>query len=168
MEFAVAGAMFGAFITGWIYELARIFNRSLPVPVMALVYIFPYTVWILVVTGGLGGLIANIWQYTLGIGSAAVAAPEGSILSATLMSVFLGLVAVVNIFSWTMSLRGLYHVYTDETPDYIQIPPIEYGVHQAFCVCVRMAHRRGDYGFNTSKIYGEYWSRHPSMVNIWG
>ena len=124
MEFAVAGAMFGAFITGWIYVLARILNRSLPVPVMALVYIFPYTVWILVVTGGLGGLIANIWQYTLGIGSAAVAAPEGSILSATLMSVFLGLVAVVNIFSWTMSLRGLYHVYTDETPDYIQIPPI--------------------------------------------
>ena len=104
--FAGVGALYGVFVTGWVYVLARIFNRSLPLPVMVVVYFLPYFSWVCILTGGISLSILWIWDNTLGITSDYVA-PNPNAFSAALVSALLVCTAAVCLFGWGMSLRGL-------------------------------------------------------------
>ena len=111
--FALWGALFGASITGAAYVLFRLYNRPPPFVAMLLIYVVPYALWILV-TVGLIGSIQFIWQYTVGYETSPgryYVASHANISSAVLMSVLLSGVAVVNIFTWAMSMRSLYGTY---------------------------------------------------------
>ena len=129
--FAGAGALCGVFITGWIYVLVRLFNRSLPLPLLVVVYFLPYVSWICFGVGGIGISVLWIWEYTLGTDTGYVA-PRASVGSAIRMSVFLGSVAAICLFAWAISLRGLIRSYKHDRARQIETPSLEFAYLKPF------------------------------------
>ena len=129
--FAGAGALYGLFVTGWVYVLARIFNRSLPFPVMVVVYFLPYISWICFVAGGIGVSIFAIWDNTLGITSDYVA-PSASAFSAAWMSALLGTIAAGCLFACAMSLRDLVRRYKLDRARRTEAPSLDFGYIKPF------------------------------------
>lgn len=129
--FAGAGALHGVSITGWIYVLARIFNRSLPFPVIVVVYFLPYVSWICFVVGAIGLYLYWVWGSTLGVGGMSVL-PGADVGSAVGMSMLLGGIAAVCLFAWGMSLRDLAHRYKRDRARRTEAPSVDFGYIKPF------------------------------------
>ena len=149
--FAGAGALYGVFVTGWIYVLARTFNRSLPLPVMVVAYFLPYVSWICFVAGGIGLEIYEVWGHTLGFGGISVA-PGATVGSAVWMSMLLGGIAAGCLFSSAMSLRDLARRYKRDRARRTEATSLDFGYIKPFlylacyrhlcCLYVCDAHNR--------------------------
>ena len=128
----VAGALYGFFVFPWPLLLARMFGRSLPVPLISVIYFFPYAIWLGLVCGMLGQIVA-IWHYTTGIGRLAPL-PGANYVSAILMSILFGAFAYVIAHALIRSLRSLRQQYRedrlrppgDDVPDSAYVMPFVY------------------------------------------
>lgn len=129
--FVGAGALYGVFVTGWVYVLAHIFNRSLPLPVMVVVYFLPYVSWICFVAGGIGLEIYLVWGHTLGFGGISVA-PGATVGSAVWMSMLLGGIAAGCLFSSAMSLRDIARRYKRDRARRTEAPSLDFGYIKPF------------------------------------
>lgn len=129
--FAGVGALYGVSVTGWVYVLARIFNRSLPLPVMVVVYFLPYVSWVCIVVGGIGLEISRVWGNTLGIFGISVA-PGADVVSAMWMSVLLGGIAAACLFACAMSLRDLARRYKRDRARGTETPSLDSGYIKPF------------------------------------
>lgn len=128
--FAGAGALYGVFVTGWIYVLARIFNRSLPLPVIVIVYLLPYVSWICFVAVAIGLEISGVWGRTLGIGIDV--APGADVGSAVWVSMLLGGIATACLFACVMSLRDLARRWTRDRARPDEAPSVDFGYIKPF------------------------------------
>ena len=106
-KFAGMGALYGAFVFPWPYLLIRMFNRSPPLPILGVIYFFPYVIWLGVVLL-MGSSVLFIWQYTTGTTSTGYVAPKADVVSAVFMSVLIIGVAALCVFTLLLSIRGLY------------------------------------------------------------
>ena len=131
-RFALAGALYGGFIFPWPYLLARMSGRSLPLPIIGIMYFFPYAIWFGLALGVAGNIIP-IWQYTTGIGSHYVA-PNRNFITAVLLSVVLLCISGISIYSMLKSIAGFCSQYRkdrlhppeDDMPDIAYIKPFAY------------------------------------------
>ncbi len=103
-RFAAEGALNGILVLPWILVMVK--ARGRPVPIVALlIYLLPYNVWLGVLAGIASGIF-YIWEYTLGTDTGYVA-PQANLVSAALMTVFLGFCAAVNVGTLLLSARGI-------------------------------------------------------------
>ena len=66
-RFSCAGALYGVFIFPWTYLVARMFNRFPALPVLSMVYLLAYALWL----GFIAGVVGNVlwlWEYRVGSG----------------------------------------------------------------------------------------------------
>ena len=133
LQFAVIGVVYGFFISPWPYLLSRMFNCTLPLPLIGLIYLFPCVICLVVATMTVGNIIW-IWENTTGFGGHEYIAPDASVFSATLMSLFLVGLAAVCIYGLFRSLRTVYRQYRfdrshtpkDHVPDMTYLRPFFY------------------------------------------
>ena len=111
-RFAVEGALNGILVLPWILVMVK--ARDRPVPILALlIYLLPYAVWLGVFVAIIAGGMFYVWEYTLGTDTGYVA-PRANIVSATLMSVFLGCCAAANVGTLLLSARGIYRRFKQD------------------------------------------------------
>ena len=126
-HFALWGALYGASITGSVYILARLYNRSPPSAAMPIIYGLPYLIWILVVVGLIGSM-AWIWDYAVGFdiypGFPYVARRANS-GSAVMMSALMGGIAAVSLLAWVKSIRSLCRTYRQDKARPLEALPID-------------------------------------------
>ena len=89
--------------------LARLYGRLLPYPIMGLIYLFAYGLWLIAILSVVTS-IAWIWEYTLGTSTGYVAS-GASIGSASFMTLLYGGGIAVCGFAMFMSAKGLYKRY---------------------------------------------------------
>ena len=126
------GAVFGFFITPWLYVAGRALGKLLPFPLMVLVMAPPYLVWTTVFVSGASWQIYYIWDVTIGFGG--WQAPRPSVVSAIVVSLGLAVVAIVCLGTCYISIRGQYRRYkaekvtshTEQKPDWSYLAPFMY------------------------------------------
>ena len=126
-RFSGAGALYGVFIFPWIYLVVRMFNRFPALPVLAIVYLLAYALWL----GFIAGVVANVsWLWEYRVGSGKYLDPERGIEFTPLivMSIFSVCVIAICLFTMALSLRGLYRLHKEdkEQPTRTQMPPWRY------------------------------------------
>ncbi len=104
-KFAAAGALYGLFIVPWIYLAARMFDRQVPLPILGMIYLFPYALW-LCFLAGIGVNIYFLWDYRLG----SYAIEGRGVSSGSLVATFLlfGCIAAVCLLALARSVREIY------------------------------------------------------------
>ena len=126
-RFLGVGALYGVFILPWIYLVARMFNRFPALPVLAIMYLLAYALWL----GFIAGVFVDVsWLWEYRVGSGKYLNPEHGIAFTSLivMSIFSAGVIAVCLFTMVLSLRGLYRLHKEdkEQPTRTHMPAWRY------------------------------------------
>ena len=126
-RFACAGALYGVFIFPWLYLVARMFNRFPALPVLAIVYLLAYALWL----GFIAGVVGNVlWLWEYRVGGGIYQNPDRGIEFAPLivMSLSSACLIAVCLFTMGLSIRGIYRLHKEsmERPTRTQMPSWRY------------------------------------------
>ena len=119
-RYALAGAVFGLFISPAIHVLARAFGVRLPPAVVVVTYALSYAGW-LVAIGSLSAGLYFIWYYTLGLFSGQIA-PEANVASALFVSTPHLAAIAGSGFAAYYTARGLVRKYRAERGNRLMDP----------------------------------------------
>ena len=104
-KFAATGALYGLFIVPWIYLAARMFDRRVPLPILAMIYLFPYALWLCFLVG-IGVNIDFLWDSRLG--SYAIEGRGVRLGSLVVTFLLFGCIATVCLLALVRSVREIY------------------------------------------------------------
>ena len=127
VRFSCMGALYGVFILPWTFLVARMFNRHPVLPLLALVYLLAYALWLGFAAGVIGSVM---WPWEYRAGGGIFQNPERGIALAPLiaMSVLSAALVATCLFTMGLSLRGVYYRHREDRqrPDRAQTPSMGY------------------------------------------